>query len=140
MKTLYYYCYYKMSKFYDELGQHLNWDGKAKDGHILGSLVLFGSFGFYFLSLLMFILYLFNKRMYEMHEILIFNERLDIILILGVPIVAVILSFLFINKKKYKELEEKYKDEKHRKLKGWLIFLYLICSLVLYIIAVFLWS
>ena len=127
MKTLYYYCYYKISKFYDELGQHLNWDGKAKDGHILGSLVLFGSFGFYFLSLLIFVLSF-------------FDEKIDADVVGGVLIVAVILSIFFINKKKYKELEEKYKDEKYRKLKGWLIFLYLICSLVLYIIAVVLWS
>ena len=113
---------------------------REPDGHFAGSLMLFFSFAAYFLSLLMFILYSFDKRMRDFHEILIFNQELDKILILGPPIAAVILSIFFINKKKYKELEEKYKDEKYRKLKGWLIFLYLICSLVLYIIAVVLWS
>lgn len=33
--------------------------------------------------------------------------------------------------RKFKQLEERYKNERHKKLKGWLIFLYFIGTLVL---------
>ena len=121
MKTLFYYCYYRISKFYEDWGE--------KNGHVSGSLVLFLTFAGYFLSLLIFILSLFDKRIHEMHDVLIFNENLDNILIFGVPVLAAILSLFFINRKKYEELVEKYKDEKHKKIKGWLVFLYCIGSI-----------
>ena len=116
MKTLFYYCYYKFSKFYENWGE--------KDGHIAGSIVLFGSFAFILLSFLAFIFSLLKIK---------FNTTF----IWAVFIVFGILSLFFIKKKKYKELEERYKNEKHSKLKGWLLFLYFIGSIALYIIFTF---
>jgi hypothetical protein len=42
------------------------------------------------------------------------------------------------NKKKYMKLEKRYKHEKYSKLKGWLVFLYVIGSVALYFISMIL--
>lgn len=44
-------------------------------------------------------------------------------------------SFL-LTEKKYQELTEKYKNEKHKKIKGWGVFFYLIFSFVISIICI----
>lgn len=46
-----------------------------------------------------------------------------------------ILSFFILNKKKYDELEQQYKNEKNSNLKGWLVFTYIVGSVVLYFIS-----
>ena len=48
------------------------------------------------------------------------------------------LSLFLTNKKKFIKLSEKYKDEKNSKLKGWLVFLYVIGSVVLYFVTMYL--
>lgn len=57
MKSLFNYCYYRISKFYENWGE--------KNGHIGGSIVLFGCIGFNCLSLLSFLFSLFNKKNYS---------------------------------------------------------------------------
>ena len=39
-----------------------------------------------------------------------------------------------LTEKKYQELTEKYKNEKHKKLKGWGVFFYLVSSFVVWMI------
>ena len=116
MKKLFYYCYYKFSKFYEDWGE--------KDGHIAGSIVLFIAIGGYILSIMAFIFSLFNKK---------FNLNI----IAFTFVVCGIISLFFIKKEKYKELEQRYKNEKHRKLKGWLMFLFFVGSLVLFFVSLY---
>ena len=120
MKTLLYYCYYKFSKFFDEWDWYLG----DKDGHISGSLVLFQSFAFIFLSILSFIFSLYDKK---------FNSDI----IITIFVLCGILSLFFVSKKKYKELEERYKDEKYSNLKTGLVFLYFIGSIALFFVSIF---
>jgi len=122
MKTLYYYLYYRFSKFYDEWDEIWDWSRTKKDGHISGSLILFGSFAFIFVSFLIFLFFLFDKK-------------IDAYSCVAIVVVFSVLSLFFINKKKYNELEERYKDEKHSKLKGWLVFLYFIGSIASFFIS-----
>ena len=63
------------------------------------------------------------------------DKKLTTILIGAVVIIFGIVSLFFINKKKFKELEEHYKDEKHRKLKGWLVFAWVISSIALFAVS-----
>jgi len=41
-------------------------------------------------------------------------------------------TFFFLTKNKYKELTIRYKDEKHKKLKGWGVFLYVLLSILMW--------
>ena len=119
MKILFFYCYYKLSRFFDKWD--FNWG--EKDGHVSGSLTLFASIGFYVLTMITICLHFMNKELS--------SELITIVLTC-----FCILSIPFIRKKKYKELEEYYKDEKHSKLKGWLVFLFAIGSVALFIISI----
>lgn len=112
MKEWLYYVFYRASKYYE--------DGWEKDGVFLrGSLVATGSIGSIVLSVIVFVMhYWFDKE--------INNE-----IIVGVVTVEVICSFFF-TRKKYEQLSEKYKDEKNSKLKGWLVFIYAVGTIVLY--------
>jgi len=119
MKNLFNYCYYRISRFYENWGE--------KDVCYTGSIIIFGSFGFYLLSLLAFIFS-------------VFKIKFSIVLIGSILCICVIISLFFINKLKYKELKQLYKDEKHRKLKGWIVFLYLISSVILFFISLYLFD
>ena len=111
MKTLFDYLYYRTSKFYEDWGE--------KSGHVGGSVVVFSSFAFVCLSFCVFVFYLFDKKI-----------NTDIIW--AIIMIFILMSLFFINKKKYAELSEKYKEEQNSKLKGRLVFLYYICSVILY--------
>jgi amino acid transporter len=115
MKTLLDYIYYRIAKAYRTL------DGK--DYYIYGSLVLFGTLGFIFLSLLAFVFYLTQNKI----NAYVFGA------IMGV---FAITSFFFFNKKRYAKLEELYNDEKHSKLKGWLVFCYVIGSFLWFCVSI----
>ncbi|MEA4918877.1 hypothetical protein [Proteiniphilum sp.] len=114
MKTLFDYLYYRTSKFYEDWGE--------KNGYIAGSVVVTTSFGFIFLSLCIFAFYLFDKK-------------INLNIIWAVIISFCILSLFFINKRKFAELTKKYRDEKHCKLKGWLVFAYIIGSVALFFVS-----
>ena len=111
MKTFFNYLYYRTSKFYEDWGE--------SDGHIAGSVLASASIGFIILSFLVFVFNLYNKKVST-------NIIWVVIIITG------IFSLFVINKKKFIALSEKYKDEKNSKLKGWLVFLYVIGSVALY--------
>ena len=116
MKTLFNYLYYRISKFYESCGE--------KDGHIAGSVVVFASIGAIILSFLIFAFYLFEKK-------------INVNIVLAIVIITSFFSF-FLKKEKLAELAEKYKNEKNSKLKGWLVFSYVIGSVVLFFVSLFL--
>lgn len=115
MKILFDYCYYRISKFYK------SWE--SKDYCLHGGFVLFFTFAFIFLSILALICYLLHKR-------------IDAYVFTTIGLVICSISFFFLNKKKYEELEQRYKDEKYSKLKGWLVLLYIISSAVLFFVSI----
>lgn len=114
MKDLFYYVFYRASKFYEIWGE--------KNGYISGRAVVFMSIGSIILSVMIFVL----------HHL--FNEKINTDTIWIIIIITTILSF-FLKRKKYEELAEKYKNEKNSKLKGWLVFLYLVGSVILYFVS-----
>ena len=114
MKDLLFYVFYKASKFYKSFGERYY--------YISGEFVLLLLLSLNVLSLIQFICRILK---------IVFKSE-----VIG----AVILSFVFLGflipwEKKYKELEEKYKNEDKRKWKGWLVVLYIVFSLILYIVA-----
>lgn len=117
MRNFFYYVFYKSSKFYEDWGE--------KDGYILGRMVICGSISFQILSIIIFVLYYF------------LNEKINEDIIVGVITTGTIISS-FIKEKKYKELVKRYKNEKNSILKGWLVFAYLISSVILYLISMIL--
>lgn len=117
MKKIFYYVFYRASKFYEDWGE--------KNGYIGGGMVATGSLGFIILSIIVFILHY------------CFNEEINTNIIWVIIIIASI-SSLFLREKKYEELAEEYKNEKNSKFKGWLVFFYAIGSVVLYIVSMLL--
>ena len=115
MKKLFYYCYYRIAKAYSW------WE---KDYCIVGSMVLFSALAFYTLSLLAVVVYLLNKQ-------------LNLIIIKTTIIAFCAVSIFFISPKRFNKLAELYKDEKNHKLKGWLVFLFIIFSVVLYFVLLY---
>ena len=61
----------------------------------------------------------------------------EIVFIPILIIVAMVNIFVLLTQKKYEFLIEHYKDEKHKKLKGWGVFLYVISSLFLFLFTEF---
>ncbi len=114
MKDLLLYVFYRASKFYKFFGERYY--------YISGEFVLLLLLSLNVLSLIQFICRILK---------IVFKSE-----VIG----AVFLSFVFLGflipwKKKYKELEEKYKNEDKRKWKGWLVVLFIVFSLILYIVA-----
>ena len=114
MKDLLFYVFYKASKFYKSFGERYY--------YISGEFVLLLLLSLNVLSLIQIVCRILK---------IVFKSE-----VIG----AVILSFVFLGflipwEKKYKELEEKYKNEDKRKWKGWLVVLYIVFSLILYIVA-----
>ncbi len=116
MKNFFLYVFYRVAKFYEDWGE--------KNGYIRGGVVTFTTIGAIVLSIITFVLFFF------------FDKELNNDIIWGVFIIVAILSFT-LKEKKFKELQEKYKNETHKKLKGWLVFLYIIGTLFLYIVSLY---
>ena len=115
MKDLFYYIFYRASKFYKSWGENSNY-------YISGKFLLFLAICANILTLIG----LFCN---------ILKIRYSIEVIYVVCILFSVLSFFILNEKKYKELEEKYKNEKNTKIKGWLVITYIIGSIILYFIS-----
>ncbi|SKC56460.1 hypothetical protein SAMN06298215_1698 [Bacteroidales bacterium WCE2008] len=116
MKNFFLYVFYRVAKIYEDWGEQYV--------YIRGSVVAFTTIGLIALSIITFVLFFF------------FDKELNKDIIWGVLIVVAILSFT-LKEKKFKELREKYKNETHKKLKGWLVFLYIIGTLFLYIVSLY---
>lgn len=120
MKELLVYCYYRIAKAYKVLDPkyYLEW----------GFWILSFSFSTIALSITTLIL----------HSLWIeLNDK--IILLVFTPFLVVDAFFsLFINDEKkiewFNKTDERYKGERFKRLKGWLVFFYLIGTVVLYIL------
>ena len=114
MKDLLFYIFYKASKFYKSFGERYY--------YISGGFVLLLTLCSIILSLL---------------ELLcsILNIRFKVEATVVVWLLFVLFGFLIPWEKKYKELEEKYKNEDKSKWKGWLVVIYIIFSLMLFAVA-----
>ena len=72
----------------------------------------------------------------------LFLGNLKIELIIGSAVIALFMGFFLIDNESYfdgvvyEQLDMKYKDEKNRVLKGYLVFLYIIFSNILFILTV----
>ncbi|HOF16994.1 MAG TPA: hypothetical protein PLF32_08855 [Bacteroidales bacterium] len=115
MRDFFYYVFYKSSKFYKSWGENNNY-------YISGKFSLF-------LALCANILTLIGLFCF------ILKIRYSIEVVFGIWILLFILSFFVLNKKKYEELEEKYKNEKNSKIKDWLVFSYIVGSVILYFVS-----
>ena len=113
MKDLLLYVFYRASKFYKFFGERYY--------YISGKYVLLLTLSLNVLSLIQIVCRILK---------IVFKSEVIIIVILS----SVFLGFLIPWEKKYKELEEKYKNEDKIKWKGWLIVLYIVLSLIFYIV------
>lgn len=116
MKTIFDYLYYKISNFYKNFGE--------KDFCMFGSLVLFSTFSLIFMSVLSFVLKMFSLKI----NIYIFGTM--------VVLIAAI-SYFFIDRNKYDTLHERWKNERNSKFKGLLVLLYIIFSIIFFIISMY---
>ena len=119
MKDLFYYVFYRASKFYKSWGENNNY-------YISGKFSLFLAFA----SNILFLIGLFCY---------ILGIRYSIQIVYLIWILLFVLSFFDLKENRNKELAEKYNDEKNSQLKGWLVFAYVIGSLVLYFVSLFIY-
>ena len=121
MKALFYYCYYRIAQGYRFCGDgdYLDW----------GYRILFATFAFIEASIVVPI-----SRILGIKSLI----KSGFILIL-IPIILLYVRTFFIpiqcKKQKFEQLEKRYKNEKHKRLKGWLVAIYAIGTLVLYILS-----
>jgi len=112
----FYYCFYRISsayKFWDKTGYY-----------IAGNVITAGCFAGNVLALI--------------SLFLSFSEReLTKSIILAVLLVSYVLNLFIMSEKKYLQLSEQWKDEKYKKLKGWLIFSYILLSFVLFFVSMY---
>ena len=114
MKDLLFYVFYKASRFYKSFGERYY--------YISGGFVLLLTLCSIILSLLELLCSILNIR---------FKAEATVV----VWLLFVLFGFLIPWEKKYKELEEKYKNEDKSKWKGWLVVIYIIFSLMLFAVA-----
>jgi len=113
---LFNYVFYKSSIFYEKWGE--------ENGYIAGGVVTSMSIVSILLSVLIFVLHF------------CFNETINSAFVWIAVIICGALSFFF-KEEKYKELKEKYVGEDNSKLKGWLVFLYVIGTVGLYFMSLY---
>ncbi len=116
MKTWFDYCYYRISKaykFFDSKGYYISAGGVC-------------AFTLAFIALaLIKILFYFLK----------YDLTTPLIICVCIPFAT--LGILYIDPMRYEKLCKKYKNEKYSKLKGWLVFLYVISSFILYFVSLY---
>jgi len=79
---------------------------------------------------------IFNILMFIQIFCFIIDVKFEILYIM-LPLYIIIYGmnyFVLLTEKKYEKLVEKYKEESYKKLKGWGVFLYLISSLVVWLV------
>lgn len=119
MKTLFYYCYYRISQGYRSFNDSdfLDW----------GYYILFTSFFFIALSFAVLICYELDLEFTK-----------ETIIGVTIPFIFLYMRTWFIPKTRkmdlFNQLEKRYKNEPHKKMKGWLVALYAVGSLVLYFV------
>ncbi len=113
LKKIYEYYYYRISKFYKNMG--------SKTPCTQASFLIFSAINLIVLSLISIVLMIVDVRWEDNWVYLI-------------SIIVVLSGTFTANENKYKKLEDRYKNESHTTLKGWLIFLSLIGSLIVWMI------
>lgn len=119
MKEIIKYCYYRIAKAYKALDpmNYCDW----------GFWILSGSLGFIALSITTVILHVYSVAL---------NDKIILAVFIPVFVVDAFFSICISDKTKqdrFGQLDERYKNERLRHLKGWLVFLYLIGTVILYI-------
>ena len=113
MKDLLLYVFYRASKFYKFFGERYY--------YISGKYVLLLTLGLNVLSLIQIVC-----------RILKIGFKAEVIIV--VCLLFVLFGYFIPWEKTYKGLEEKYKNEGNRKWKGWLVFLFVVLSLIFYVL------
>ena len=112
------YCFYRISAFYDKkvysppFAYSITWVSFPQTCNIITVINLF-----------CFIV----KLKYDFHLIILLACYFIVI------ITTFVINGFLLTEKKYKELIKRYKNEKHKKIKGWGVFLYVICSMFLFV-------
>lgn len=115
MKRLFNYCFYRIALFYKK---HLPLEDYITQGHT----ILISALGFYFIALVNILLPLFRVGM---------SKELIIIIIIPFCVMIFFNNRIFPNSKElFKEQQKKNKNEKAGWIKGLLVFLFLIGSIV----------
>ncbi len=118
MKELFNYCVYRIAYAYKKMRMH-DYIGQ-------GYFLMFFAFTGYLLALTQFVLFQFGYGL---------NKLIIILFCIPLAIEVLFFSKLFPNSEKvYHECDSKYRNEKHRWIKGLLVFLFLLMSLVSYIL------
>lgn len=119
MKKIIYYIYYRTAhawQFFDN-----------RHYYIRASAIVCLALGCLFLSFLAFVFSLVGLR---------FN----LIMLNAIVIVIFVISTIIASEKKYKELEKKYAGERYKKLKGSLVFIFVVTSIILYFTSLYLFK
>lgn len=113
LKKIYEYYYYRISKFYKDMG--------SKAPCHQASFLIFSAINLIVLSLVSVILMIVDVRWEDKWVYII-------------SVIVIVSGTFTTNENKYKKLEDRYKNELHTTLKGWLIFLSLIGSTIVWMI------
>lgn len=118
IKKIFYYCYYRIAKGYRFWGDssYLDW----------GYWVLMATFCLITLSIAVPIFHIFDME---------FTKSAIILVVIPFILLDIWTTFFLSEKRKiaiFKQLEKRYKNEPHKTLKGWLVALYAVGTLVLY--------
>lgn len=116
MKNFFYYCYYRISSAYKVVD--------SSGYYIYGNIILSLSQAFFSLSILSIVLSLMGKKQ-------------SVFIISTVIIFFYVINLFLFTKKKYDQLSEDYKEEKHKKVKGHLVTLYVLFSFLFYVVTLF---
>lgn len=118
MKDLYNYIFYRIALFYEK---HLPFENSVSQGHVIELL----SISFYVLSLFTIILSSFEYKLTKTW-----------IIIIGIPygLCIIFMDKIFPNSDKlFEKLSQKYAEERCKWIKGSLVFLFVVFSIVCYI-------
>ena len=116
MRNVFYYVYYRIARFY------LYWNDRSPFS--AGMQILLGSLSLYVCS---FIIIFCHQKEVEPPIAPMFTFT----------IISCFLGAIWGNTKLFAKLDIKYKKDSNRILKGWLIFIFILFSLILYLISWF---
>ena len=117
LKTLFYYCYYRIAQAYRSFNDwdFLDW----------GYYILYTSFMFISYSLAVPISYVLNRELTKTAFVL-----------MAIPFILLYVRTFFISEKRkmelFNKLEKRYKNEPHRKRNGWLVAMFVLGTFVLF--------
>jgi len=106
----FYYCFYRISNAYEKL--------EGSGSYLTGNVMVAGCFGFNILTLIHVFLSFTEKKLTT-------TEGATFIIVLCV------LNLFIMTEKKYNKLSDRWKNEKYKTLKGWLVAGYVTLSFIL---------